>query len=108
MSCVMVATAHGPTVTSRPGVVRNFAAGLAGASHYTRNHRDEAVEIFAKWVPNTDVAVGKKAIRHISYDPRLSQAGLRAVGGAEGRGLINTLKRAPRLDVADQVRPPFL
>jgi len=35
MSYVMVATAHGPTVTERPGVVRNFAAGLAGASHYT-------------------------------------------------------------------------
>jgi ABC-type nitrate/sulfonate/bicarbonate transport system substrate-binding protein len=42
----MVATAHGPTVTSKPDVVRAFAAGLAGASHYTRNHRDESVEIF--------------------------------------------------------------
>jgi ABC-type nitrate/sulfonate/bicarbonate transport system substrate-binding protein len=51
MSYVMVATAHGPTITSKPDVVRDFAAGLAGASHYTRNHRDESVEIFAKWVP---------------------------------------------------------
>src|SRR5262249_33947174 len=75
---VMVATAHGPTVTSKPDVVRDFAAGLAGASHYTRNHRDESVEIFAQWVPNTDVAVGKKAIRHINYDPRLSLAVMRA------------------------------
>ena len=41
MSYVMVATARGPTVTSKPDVVRDFAAGLAGASHYTRNHRDE-------------------------------------------------------------------
>jgi ABC-type nitrate/sulfonate/bicarbonate transport system substrate-binding protein len=108
MSYVMVATAHGPTVTERPGVVRNFAAGLAGASHYTRNHRDEAVEIFAKWVPNTDVAVGKKAIRHISYDPRLSGAVMRAFEAAEDEVLINTLKGAPRLDVPDQFRPTFM
>src|SRR5258708_5585772 len=108
MSYVMVATAHGPTVTSRPDVVRNFAAGLAGASHYTRNHRDEAVEVFAKLVPNTDVAVGKKAIRHISYDPRLSPAVMRAFEAAENEVLINTLKGAPRLDVPDQFRPSFM
>ena len=108
MSYVMVATAHGPTVQSKPDVVRNFAAGLAGASHYTRTHREESVEIFAKWVPNTDVAVGKKAIRHISYDPRLSPAVMRAFEAAEDEVLINTLKGAPRLDVPDQFRPSFM
>jgi hypothetical protein len=72
--------------------VRAFTAGLAGASHYNRNHRDESVEIFAKWVANTDVAVGKKAIRHISYDPRLSPAVMRAFEAAEDEVLINTLK----------------
>jgi sulfonate transport system substrate-binding protein len=108
MSYVMVATAHGPTVANRPSVVRDFVAGLAGASHYTRNHRDEAVEIFAKWVPNTDVAVGKKAIRHISYDPRLSPAVMRAFEAAEDEVLINTLKGALRLDVPDQFRPSFM
>jgi ABC-type nitrate/sulfonate/bicarbonate transport system substrate-binding protein len=108
MSYVMVATAHGPTVASRPDAVRDFAAGLAGASHYTRNHRDEAVEIFAQWVPNTDVAVGKKAIRHISYDPRLSPAVMRAFEAAEDEVLINTLKGAPRLDVPGQFRPSFM
>jgi ABC-type nitrate/sulfonate/bicarbonate transport system substrate-binding protein len=108
MSYVMVATAHGPTVANRPSVVRDFVAGLAGASHYTRNHRDEAVEIFAQWVPNTDVAVGKKAIRHISYDPRLSAAVMRAFEAAEDEVLINTLKGAPRLDVPDQFRPSFM
>lgn len=108
MSYVMVATAHGPTITSKPDVVRDFAAGLAGASHYTRNHRDESVEIFAKWVPNTDVAVGKKAIRHISYDPRLSPAVMRAFEAAEDEVLINTLKGAPRLNVPDQFSPAFM
>jgi ABC-type nitrate/sulfonate/bicarbonate transport system substrate-binding protein len=108
MSYVMVATAHGPTIKSQPDVVRNFVTGLAGASHYTRTHREESVEIFAKWVPNTDVAVGKKAIHHISYDPRLSPAVMRAFEAAEDEVLINTLKGAPRLDVPDQFRPSFM
>ena len=108
MSYVMVATAHGPTVASKPDVMRACVAGLAGASHYTRNHRDKSVEIFAKWVPNTDVAVGKKAIRHINYDPRLSSAVMRAFEAAEDEVLINTLKGAPRLDVPDQFRPSFM
>jgi sulfonate transport system substrate-binding protein len=108
MSYVMVATAHAPTIGNSPQVVRNFVAGLAGASHFTRNNRDEAVEIFAKWVPNTDVAVGKKAIRHISYDPRLSPAVMRAFEAAEDEVLINTLPGALRLVVPDQFSPAFL
>ena len=71
MSYVMVAVAHGPTVESKPAVIKSIAAGLAQSSHFTRNNRDEAVEIFAKWVPGTDVAIGKKAIKHISFDPRM-------------------------------------
>src|SRR5499426_4501438 len=49
MSYVMVATAHGPTVESKPSLVKSIAAGLAESSHFTRKNRDEAVEIFAKW-----------------------------------------------------------
>ena len=108
MSYVMVATAHGPTVESKPAVVKSVAAGLAASSHFTRNNRDEAVEIFAKWVPGTDVAIGKKAIKHISYDPRLSPAVLRAFESAEDEVLMNTLKGAPRLNVPDQFRPSFM
>ncbi len=108
MSYVMVATAHGPTVEGNPAVVRSIAAGLAASSHFTRNNRDEAVEIFAKWVPGTDVAIGKKAIKHISYDPRLSPAVMRAFESAEDEVLMNTLKGAPRLNVPDQFRPSFM
>ncbi|MGA6931715.1 MAG: ABC transporter substrate-binding protein, partial [Pseudolabrys sp.] len=50
MSYVMVAVAHGPTVETKPAVIKSIAAGLAQSSHFTRNNRDEAVEIFAKWV----------------------------------------------------------
>jgi ABC-type nitrate/sulfonate/bicarbonate transport system substrate-binding protein len=108
MSYVMVATAHGPTIESNPAVIKSIAAGLAAASHFTRRNRDEAVEIFAKWVPGTDVAIGKKGVKHISYDPRLSNAVLQAFEAAEDEVLMNTLKGAPRLDVPALFRPSFM
>ena len=108
MSYVMVATAHGPTVESKPDLVKAIAAGLAQSSHFTRNNRDQAVEIFAKWVPGTDVAIGKKAVKHISFDPRLSPNVLRAFENAEDEVLINTLPGAPRLDVPSLFRPKFM
>ena len=108
MSYVMVATAHGQTVESKPQLVKAIAAGLAQSSHFTRNNPDEAVEIFAKWVPGSDVAIGKKAIRNIKYDPRLSPNVLRAFENAEDEVLINTLPGAPRLDVPNLFRPQFM
>jgi len=108
MSYVMVATAHGPTIESKPELAKAIAAGLAQSSHFTRNNRDEAVEIFAKWVPGTDVAIGKKAIRHISFDPRMSPNVMRAFENAEDEVLINTLPGAPRLDVPSLFRPQFM
>lgn len=108
LSYVMVATAHAPTIEAEPRVVRAIVAGLAEASQYTRQHRDEAVEIFARWVPGLDVAVGKKAIRHISYDPRISRPVLQAFEAAEDDVLKNTLKGAARLDVPAQFSPAFL
>jgi hypothetical protein len=108
MSYVMVAVAHGPTVDSKPVVIKNIAAGLAQSSHFTRNNRDEAVEIFAKWVPGTDVAIGKKAVKHISFDPRMSPNVLRAFENAEDEVLTNTLKGAPRLNVPSLFRPQFM
>ncbi|MGB2595013.1 MAG: ABC transporter substrate-binding protein [Pseudolabrys sp.] len=108
MSYVMVATAHGPTVEAKPQLAKAIAAGLAQSSHFTRNNRDEAVEIFAKWVPGTDVAIGKKAVRHISFDPRLSPNVLRAFENAEDEVLMNTLNGAPRLDVPSLFRPQFM
>jgi ABC-type nitrate/sulfonate/bicarbonate transport system substrate-binding protein len=82
--------------------------GLAEASQYTRKNRNEAVEIFAKWVPGIDLAVGKKAIRHISYDPRISPPVMQAFEAAEDDVLKNTLKGAARLNVPDQFALKFL
>jgi ABC-type nitrate/sulfonate/bicarbonate transport system substrate-binding protein len=108
MSYVMVAVAHGPTVEAKPGVVKSIAAGLAQSSWFSRKNPDEAVEIFAKWVPGTDVAVGKKAIKNISFDPRMSPNVLRAFENAEDEVLMNTLKGAARLDVPSLFRPQFM
>jgi ABC-type nitrate/sulfonate/bicarbonate transport system substrate-binding protein len=108
MSYVMVAVAHGPTVETKPAVIKSIAAGLAQSSYFTRKNPDEAVEIFAKWVPGTDVAVGKKSIKHISFDPRMSPNVLRAFENAEDEVLINTLPGAPRLDVPKLFRPEFM
>jgi ABC-type nitrate/sulfonate/bicarbonate transport system substrate-binding protein len=108
MSYVMVAVAHGPTVETKPGVIKSIAAGLAQSSYFTRKNPDEAVEIFAKWVPGTDVAVGKKSIKHISFDPRMSPNVLRAFENAEDEVLINTLPGAARLDVPKLFRPEFM
>jgi len=108
MSYVMVATAHAPTIGSSPQIVQNFVTGLTAASQYTRNNRDEAVEIFAKWVPNTDIEVGKKGVQHISFDPRLSPAVMQAFEAAEDEVLTNTLHGAARLVIPDQFAPAFL
>jgi len=108
LSYIMVATAHEPTLQATPEVIRAFVTGLAAASQYTRRNRDEAVEIFARLVPNTDLAVAKKAVQHISYDPRLSPAVLRAFEAAEDDVLKNTLQGAARLAVAEQFAPKFL
>jgi len=108
LSYIMVATAHEPTIANDPQVLRDFVAGLAEASQYTRRHRNEAVEIFAKWVPGIDLKVGKKAIRHISYDPRISPPVMRAFEAAEDDILKNTLKGAARLNVPDQFALKFL
>jgi sulfonate transport system substrate-binding protein len=108
LSYIMVATAHDPTIQADPATLRKFVAGLAQASQYTRSHRDEAVEIFAKWVPGLDVSVGKKAIQHISYDPRVSRPVMQAFEAAEDDVLKNTLKGAQRLAIPEQFASSFL
>ena len=108
MSYIMIATAHEPTIKADADTVRKFVAGLAAASQYTRLHRDEAVDIFAKWVPGLDSAVGRKAIQHISYDPRISAPVMQAFDAAEDDVLKNTLKDAKRLNIPDQFASSFM
>jgi len=108
LSYIMVATAHEPTIAANPGMLKSFVAGLAAASQYTRRNRAEAVDIFVRWVPGMDPALGKKAIRHISFDPRVSAPVMQAFEAAEDDVLRNTLKGAARLNVPDQFALGFL
>jgi NitT/TauT family transport system substrate-binding protein/sulfonate transport system substrate-binding protein len=98
----MVATTHEPTLQSDPKVIRNVVAGLAAASQYTRRNRDEAVDIFTKWVPGLDPAVGKKAVRHINYDPRVSGPVMQAFEAAQEDLLRNTVKGGTPLKIPEQ------
>ena len=108
LSYIMVATAHEPTIQSNPELIRNFVVGLAAASQYTRKNRNEAVEIFANWVPDVNLTVAKKAIQHISYDPRVSPSVMQAFEAAEDDILKLTLKDAPRLNIREQFASSFL
>jgi ABC-type nitrate/sulfonate/bicarbonate transport system substrate-binding protein len=83
MSYMMVSTFQDSLLKSNPDLARKFAEGLAAASYATRQNRDEAIEIFAKVVPGVDVATAKKAVRHISYDPRISAASMSAFDAAQ-------------------------
>ena len=108
LSYIMVATAHEPTIKDNPEVVRKFVAGLAAASQFTRKNRNEAVEIFGKFVPGMNLAVARKAVQHISYDPRVSAPVMKAFEAAEDDILRNTLKGAPRLNIPDQFATSFM
>jgi ABC-type nitrate/sulfonate/bicarbonate transport system substrate-binding protein len=88
--------------------MRNFVAGLAAASQYTRQNRNEAVHIFAKSVPDVDLAVAQKAVQYISYDPRVSPSVMQAFEAAEDDILKLTLKDAPRLNIREQFASSFL
>ena len=107
LSYIMVATVHDPTLKNDPKLVQGFVDGLAAASHYTRQNRNEAVEIFAKWVPNVNLDVARKAVQHIHYDPRMSRASLKAFENAQNDLLKLTIKDAKAIPISDIVLTRF-
>jgi sulfonate transport system substrate-binding protein len=107
LSYMMIATVHDPMVQENPKLIQAFVNGLAAASHYTRQNRDEAVQIFAKWVPRVNVDVAHKAIQHINYDPRISRESLQAFENAQNELLQLTIKGAKPLRITDIVLVSF-
>ncbi|MGL5001679.1 MAG: ABC transporter substrate-binding protein, partial [Casimicrobium sp.] len=83
LSYLMITTARMPTIQKQPVLIERFNAGLAEATQYTRQNRAEAVQIFAKRVPNQNVDALTNGIRHISYDPRMSSATDKAFEAAQ-------------------------
>jgi len=103
LSYMMIATVHDPMVQENPRLIQAFVNGLAAASHYTRQNRGEAVAIFAKWVPNVNLDVARKAIQHISYDPRISRQSLQAFENAQNELLQHTIKDGKPKRITDIV-----
>ena len=83
MSYMMVSTFQDTLLKAQPELVEKFALGLAASAYAVRQNRDEAIEIFAKVVPGVDVAIAKKAVKHINYDPRISKASMTAFDSAQ-------------------------
>jgi len=59
-------------IEKSPELVERYVIGMAEATQYTRQHMDEAAEIATRWVAGLDVAVAKQALRHMTYDSRIT------------------------------------
>ncbi|HWT80359.1 MAG TPA: ABC transporter substrate-binding protein, partial [Candidatus Methylomirabilis sp.] len=65
-------------IEKNPELVQRYVTGMAEASQYARQHLDEAAEIATRWIPGLDLAVAKKSIRYMTYDPRITRYTLAA------------------------------
>ncbi len=65
-------------IRDRPEIVERYVLGYAAASHWTRQHPDEAAEIATRWIPGLEWSLAKKAIRYVSFEPRISRLSLQA------------------------------
>lgn len=59
-------------IDKSPELVERYVIGVAEAAQYTRQHRDEAAEIATRWAPGLDAAVAREAIKHMTFDPRIT------------------------------------
>ena len=109
LSCMMVSTFQDETIKSKPDLVEKFALGLAASAHYTRTHRAEAIDLFAKTVPGIDVEITKKAIQHLSYDPRISKINMAAFNAAQESLIqLGSSKADKRLDLPKVVLVDYM
>jgi ABC-type nitrate/sulfonate/bicarbonate transport system substrate-binding protein len=59
-------------IEKRPEIVERYVIGMAEATWYTRQHRDEAADISTRWVPGLELAVAKKALANLTFDARIT------------------------------------
>ena len=60
-------------IEKSPELVERYVLGMSEADQYTREHLDEAAEIATRWIPGLEVAVAREAIRHMSFDSRITR-----------------------------------
>ncbi len=59
-------------IDKSPDVVERYVIGVAEAVQYTRKNLDEAADIATRWAPGLEAAVARKALRHMTFDPRIT------------------------------------
>jgi ABC-type nitrate/sulfonate/bicarbonate transport system substrate-binding protein len=59
-------------IEKNPDLVERYVIGVAEATQYTRKNLDEAAQIATRWIPGLDVAVAKQALKHMTFDPRIT------------------------------------
>jgi ABC-type nitrate/sulfonate/bicarbonate transport system substrate-binding protein len=59
-------------IDKSPDVVERYVIGVAEATQYTRKNLDEAAEIATRWAPGLEAAVARKALRHMTFDSRIT------------------------------------
>ncbi len=119
MAYMMVSTFQDSVIKVQPELVEKFAIGLAAAAQAVRQNRDEAIEIFARVVPGVDVAIAKKAVKHVNYDPRISKASMQAFdaaqneliklgsGSADKKLALNTVVLTDYMKKVEQTHPQY-
>ena len=59
-------------IDSNPVAVERYVIGMAEASLYTRQNPGEAAEIATRWVPGLEPAIAREALKHMTFDPRIT------------------------------------
>lgn len=59
-------------IDQKPDLVERYVIAMAEATQYTRQHLDEAAEIATRWVAGLDAVVARQAIRHMTFDARIT------------------------------------
>ncbi len=95
------------TIAAKPAVIEAYVAAMAEASQYVRQHPDEAAEVSTRWIPGLDLDVAKKAVRHMSFDPRISKHSVQAFEDSV-RILIEQKKMKAPLDMKKVVETRFI
>jgi ABC-type nitrate/sulfonate/bicarbonate transport system substrate-binding protein len=94
-------------IEKTPDVVERYVIGVAEAAQYTRQHPDEGAEIATRWVPGLDEGVAKEAIRHMTFDPRITRHTITA-WEENVRTLLEQKKLRSTLPWQQGIEPKFI
>jgi NitT/TauT family transport system substrate-binding protein/sulfonate transport system substrate-binding protein len=59
-------------IDRNPETVERYVIATAEAAQYTRQHPDEAAGIATRWVSGLEAGVARRALSHMTFDPRIT------------------------------------